>query len=82
MGDFPGGPLVKTTHCCGRGTTSIPGWGTKISYAAWCGKKKKSKTKQKTPKQTNKNTDYMEQVETMSLDLRIQMKGIVLLWYS
>lgn len=43
---------------------------------------KTSKTKQKTPKQTNKNTDYMEQVESMSLDFRIQMKGIVLLRWS
>lgn len=44
--------------------------------------KKTSKTKQKNPKQTNKNTDYMEQVESMSLDFRIQMKGIVLLRWS
>ena len=72
-------PWLRLPTSVAGGTTSIPGWGTKISYAAWCGKKKKSKTKQKTPKQTNKITDYMEQVESMSLDLRIQMKGIVLL---
>ena len=26
-------------HCCGPG--SIPGWGTKMRQAEWCGKKKK-----------------------------------------
>lgn len=85
MGNFPGDPLVKATHFCCGGTASSPGWGTKISYTAYCGQKKKnktSKTKQKKPKQTNKNTDYMEQVESMSLDFRIQMKGIVLLRWS
>ena len=88
MGNFPGGLLVKATHFCCGGTASIPGWGTKISYTAYCGKKKKKKNqknkqnKTKTPKQTNKNTDYMEQVESMSLDFGIQMKGIVLLLWS
>ena len=37
LGDFPGSPVVKTLrfHC--RGWGSIPRWGTKIPYAAWCG---------------------------------------------
>ena len=26
------------------GTSSIPGWGTKIPHAAWCGQKKKKQT--------------------------------------
>ena len=43
--DFPGGPVVKTLrfHC--RGTGLIPGQGTKIPHATWCGPKKKKKLK-------------------------------------
>ena len=35
--EFPGGPVVRTprSHC--RGLGSIPGQGTKIPQAAWCG---------------------------------------------
>ena len=33
MGDFPGGPLVKNTHSNAGDVGSIPGQGTKISYA-------------------------------------------------
>ena len=29
------------------GTSSIPGWGTKIPHAAWCGQKNKNKNKNK-----------------------------------
>ena len=39
-------------------------------------KKKKSKTRNP---QMNKNTDCMEQVDSMTLDFGIQMKGTVLL---
>lgn len=39
--DFPGGPVVKTSCCSAEGTGSIPGWGTKIPYAALNGQKKK-----------------------------------------
>ena len=41
--DFPGGPVVKTPSCQHRGTSSIPGQGTKIPHAAWCGQKIKKK---------------------------------------
>ena len=37
LGDFPGGPVVKTPcfHCRGAGDVgSFPGWGTKIPHAA------------------------------------------------
>ena len=40
--------------------------------------KKKKKSKTRNP-QTNKNTDYMEQVDSMTLDFGIQMKGTGLL---
>ena len=39
--DFPGSPVVKTPRFHAGGAGSIPGQGTKISYATWCGKKKK-----------------------------------------
>ena len=39
--DFPGGPVVKTHASTARGEGSIPGWGTKILHATWCGPKKK-----------------------------------------
>ena len=32
-GDFPGGPVVSTTHYHCRGKGSIPGLGTKILHA-------------------------------------------------
>ena len=40
-GELPGGQVVRSQcfHSCGLG--SIPGWGTKITQASWCGKKKK-----------------------------------------
>ena len=43
LGDFPGGPVVKTLqfHC--RSDGSIPGQGTKIPHVAWSKKKKKLK---------------------------------------
>ena len=37
--DFPGYPVVKTLHFHERGWGSIPGWGTKIPHAVWCGQK-------------------------------------------
>ena len=38
--DFPDGPVVKTASTAGS-AGSIPGLGTKISYALLCGQKKK-----------------------------------------
>ena len=39
MREFPGGQVVKTQcfHC--HSLRSVPGWGTKILQAAWCGQK-------------------------------------------
>lgn len=39
--NFHGGPVVKTSSSGGVG--SIPGVGTKIPQAVWCGQKKKKK---------------------------------------
>ena len=36
---FPGGPVVKTWHFPCQGPGSVPGWGTEISQATWCGQK-------------------------------------------
>ena len=47
--DFPGVPLVKTPNS--GGMVSIPGWGTKIPYATWCGQKQTNKQQKK--RQTN-----------------------------
>ena len=33
MGDFPGGPVVKTSSSNVGGVGSIPGWGAKIPHA-------------------------------------------------
>ena len=33
-GDFPGGPVVKNLPSNAEDAGSIPGWGTKIPYAA------------------------------------------------
>ena len=57
MGNFPGGLLVKATHFCCGGTASIPGWGTKISYTAYCGKKKKKKPKKQAKQNKNPKTN-------------------------
>ena len=70
-------PWLKLPTSVAGDTASIPGWGNKISYAARCDQKKK-KSETRNP-QTNKNTDYMEQVDSMTLDFGIQMKGTVLL---
>ena len=46
--DFPGGPVVKTLHFhCrwGGGTSSNPGWGTKIPHGMQCGQNLKSQKK-------------------------------------
>ena len=43
FGEFPGGPVVKTPCSNAGGMGSIPGWGTKIPYAAPYGKKKQQK---------------------------------------
>ena len=42
FGEFPGGSVVKAPGFTAGGVGSIPGWGTKIPYTAWHGKKKKS----------------------------------------
>ena len=45
LGNFPGGPVVKTLCFQYRGLGSIPGQGTKISHAVWYSQKiKKIKT--------------------------------------
>ena len=36
LGEFPGGPVVRTWHFHCWGPGSIPGWGTKIQQAVWC----------------------------------------------
>ena len=38
--DFPGSPLVIVCASTAEGVGSIPGWGTKILHAVWCGRKK------------------------------------------
>ena len=35
IGDFPGGPVVKTSPSNARGEGLIPGQGAKILYALW-----------------------------------------------
>ena len=46
LGNFPGGPVVKTLCFQYRGLGSIPGQGTKISHAVWYSQKiKKIKIK-------------------------------------
>ena len=42
-GDFPGGPLVDSTHPLQGDLGFIPGRGTKIPHATWCGQKKNKK---------------------------------------
>ena len=37
--EFPGGPVVRTWHFPCQGPGSVPGWGTDISQATWCGQK-------------------------------------------
>ena len=34
-GDFPGGPVVRTSPCSAGGAGSIPGRGAKIQYTSW-----------------------------------------------
>ena len=41
--DFPGGSVVKTPPFL------IPGWGTKIPHAMWCGQKVKKKKQKYQP---------------------------------
>ena len=41
VGDFLGGPVVKTLCFQGRGAGLIPGWGTKTPHAVQLQKKKK-----------------------------------------
>ena len=40
--DSPEDPVVKTLSFEGKGEGLIPGWGTKIPHALWCGQKKKN----------------------------------------
>ena len=35
MGDFPGGPVIKTSLSNAGGVSSIPGRGAKIPHASW-----------------------------------------------
>ena len=41
LGEFPGGPVVRTRCLHWQGTGAIPGQGTKIPQAAQCGQKEK-----------------------------------------
>ena len=43
LGDFPGGPVVKTSSFSAGGVGSIPEWVAKIPHASW----PKSQTKKK-----------------------------------
>ena len=43
--DFPGGPVVRTSHSNAGGVGSILGWGAKIPHALWL---KNQNIKQKT----------------------------------
>ena len=43
IGDFTGGPVVKTSPYNADGMGLIPGWGAKISHASRPKKKKKAK---------------------------------------
>ena len=45
MGDFPGGPKVKTLPSNAMGVALIPGWGARIPHAS---QPKQNKTKHKT----------------------------------
>ena len=42
--DFPGGPMVKTPYFSAQNKGLIPGQGTKIPHATWCGQKKNTHT--------------------------------------
>ena len=35
LGNFPGGPAVKTSPSSAGSESSIPGWGTKILHTMW-----------------------------------------------
>ena len=35
LGNFPGGPAIKTSPSSAGSESSIPGWGTKILHAMW-----------------------------------------------
>ena len=39
IGEFPGGPVVRTCVFTAKGLGSIPGWGTKIPQTAQRGQK-------------------------------------------
>ena len=43
--DFPGSPVVESPPSTAGGLGSIPGRGTKIPHAVWCGQKQKTKNK-------------------------------------
>ena len=45
IGDFTGGPVVKTSPYNADGMGLIPGWGAKISHASRPKKKKKKQNK-------------------------------------
>ena len=38
--DLPGGPVVRVCAFTAMGTGSVPGWGTEIPHAVWCGQRK------------------------------------------
>ena len=41
--DFPGGPVLRLLASTAGGEGLIPGQGTKVLYAVWCGQNKQTK---------------------------------------
>lgn len=39
IGELLGGPVVRSRRFHYHGSGSVPGWGTDISQATWCGQK-------------------------------------------
>ena len=42
--EFSGGPVVRTRCFPCSGLDLVPGWGTDIPQAVWCGQKKKNRS--------------------------------------
>ena len=54
--DFPGGPVVRTSHSHSYGPRFNHGWGTKILQAMWCGQKIKNENNTNAPKDVEQNS--------------------------
>ena len=77
--EFPGGPVVRTPsfHCCGPG--SVPGQGTKILKATWCGQKKNyaqtsEKNKLDSVTKMKKKVDHLCIFESNILQLKMFLR--------